>query len=87
MLDVNKVIKVYSGRQGCMCGCRGRYSYASAFQQQASVERGDAVEQDEVNDRSVKIIVGKLNRNPDTKIEDGMAWVSVGDRRLAAYFS
>ena len=87
MLDVNTVIKVYSGRQGCMCGCRGRYSYASAFQQQASVERGYAVEHEEVNDRSVKIIVGKLNRNPDTKIEDGIAWVNVGDRQLAAYFS
>jgi len=85
MLDVNKVIKVYSGRQGCMCGCRGRYSYASAFQQQASVERGYAVEQDEVNDRSVKIIVGKLERDPNTKIADSIAYVDTGTRLYVAY--
>lgn len=26
MIDRAKVVKVYSGRHGCACGCRGRYS-------------------------------------------------------------
>jgi hypothetical protein len=27
--DVTKVVKVYSGRAGCMCGCMGTYHYAA----------------------------------------------------------
>lgn len=82
MLDASKVIKVYSGRQGCMCGCRGKYSYASAHADQ----RPDYVRGDEgISDRSVKLIVGKLNANPATKIKDGIAWVDVGERTLVAY--
>jgi hypothetical protein len=38
-----------------------------------------------ISDRSVKLIVGKLNRNPETKIKDGIAWVDVGQRTLVAY--
>lgn len=26
MLDTSRVTQVYSGRQGCACGCRGNYS-------------------------------------------------------------
>lgn len=26
MIDATKVVKVYSGRPGCGCGCRGKYS-------------------------------------------------------------
>jgi hypothetical protein len=26
MVDASKVVKVYSGRPGCACGCRGNYS-------------------------------------------------------------
>ena len=26
-LNISGVVKVYNGRIGCMCGCRGKYSY------------------------------------------------------------
>ena len=27
MLDITKIVKTYSGKRGCMCGCLGKYSY------------------------------------------------------------
>jgi hypothetical protein len=82
MIDASKVVKVYSGRQGCMCGCRGKYSYASAHASQ----RPDYLEADEgISDRGVKLIVGKLNKDPNTKVKDGIAWVDRGNRTLVAY--
>ena len=85
MIDADKVVNVYSGRQGCMCGCLGKYSYASRYQADRQV--AGAVADDEVSDRSVRVIVGKLNRNPNTKVEDGVAWEDVNGRRLAAYLT
>lgn len=82
MIQASKVIKVYSGRQGCMCGCRGKYSYASKHADQ----RPSYYNADEgVSDRSVKLMVNKLNGNPNTKVKDGIAWVDVGQRTLVAY--
>jgi hypothetical protein len=26
MFDKNDIVRVYSGRNGCACGCRGKYS-------------------------------------------------------------
>ena len=87
MIDADKVVNVYSGRHGCMCGCLGKYSYASRYQAAGGSRRGYAVADDEVSDRSVRVIVGKLNRNPNTKVEDGVAWVEVNGRWLAAYLT
>jgi len=86
MINVGDVVKVYSGKSGCMCGCRGKYSYRSDWAEQGGKERGYAVDASEVSDRSVKIIVGKLNRNPNTQTKDGVAWLVVDNRSYAAYF-
>ena len=37
--------------------------------------------------RRAEGVVGKLNRNPNTKVEDGVAWVEVNGRWLAAYLT
>jgi hypothetical protein len=58
---------VYSGKPGCMCGCRGKYSYASDYKKEGGKERGYDVTDEDVSDRSVKLIVGKLMNNPNTK--------------------
>lgn len=58
MFDLSKITSVYSGRKGCACGCRGKYSYASAFKS----ERPSYCEGDEwVNDRTVKLIAAKVD--------------------------
>lgn len=57
MFDRSKITKVYSGRKGCACGCRGKYAYASAFR----CERPDYYSGDEgVSDRSVRTITNRV---------------------------
>lgn len=57
MINFETVKRAYTGKNGCMCGCLGKYTKPShAFEEDAS---GD------VNDRSVKIILGKINKAID----------------------
>jgi hypothetical protein len=71
MLDISNIEKVYSGKIGCMCGCKGKYSY----------NEGVAHEdwQGAVSARSIKIIAGKVFADPRADREDP-GYVSVIDR-------
>ncbi len=83
MLDINSVYKVYSGRRGCMCGCLGKYSYTA----KGAVENSPGYDvADKVNERSVKIIAGKLLRSSNTKVEDDHAYLEQDGRVLVAFF-
>ena len=76
------VYKVYSGLNGhCMCGCAGKYSYT----ERGAVEHSPGY-QPNVNERSVKIITGKLLRNSNTKREDDMLILEQNGRVLVAWF-
>ena len=77
MFTLANVQKVYSGKPGCMCGCRGKYSYA-----QGCEEGYD----DQVNERSVKILFNKVMNNPAHKVEDNVAFVETATRNLVVYF-
>jgi hypothetical protein len=78
------VYKVYSGRDGCMCGCNGKYSYTA----KGAVENGPGYDvSDSINERSVKIIAGKVLRNPNMKREEDFAYVEQNGRILVAYFA
>jgi hypothetical protein len=63
LIDIEKVISAYSGRQGCMCGCRGKYYYAKKSQEEAGNNRGYDVFDKEVNDGMVKRIANFINEN------------------------
>jgi hypothetical protein len=78
MLNVEKVAKVYSGKIGCMCGCRGKYSYNE------NVEHEDW--QGDVNVRTVKMFVKQLMSDPETKYEDDYMYVERNGRIKIAYF-
>jgi len=52
----------YSGRPGCACGCRGTYIYASAHRERMGRERGYALTDDEVSDRSVATRLANARR-------------------------
>jgi len=55
------VLSTYSGKaHACCCGCSGKYSYTKLGQQ--NYERGYPIDDDEINERSAKIIVNKINR-------------------------
>ena len=70
-MDISNIAKVYSGRYGCMCGCKGKYSYNEG------VAREDW--QGEVSVRSIKIIAGKVLKDPRADRKDP-GYVSVIDR-------
>ena len=71
-MDISNIAKVYSGKCGCMCGCNGKYSYNEG------VEHEDW--QGAVNVRSVKIIAGKVLRNPNANFTESNDYVFVEDR-------
>jgi hypothetical protein len=60
MFDISKVMKVYSGKKGCMCGCLGTYKVASAHVDAANADRGYAYDAEDISDRSVKLIISKI---------------------------
>lgn len=78
MLNVDKVAKVYSGKMGCMCGCKGKYSY----------NEGVAHEdwQGAVNVRTVKMFTKQVLAHPDVKFEDNYAFVEANGRIKVVYF-
>jgi hypothetical protein len=71
-LNISKIVKTYSGKMGCMCGCRGKYSYTEL----GAVEDNPGYDvSDSVNERSVRIIAKKVLANPNVQWEAGMAYV------------
>lgn len=86
-IDINTIASVYSGVDGaCCCGCKGNHRYSSAFRTQAGKARGYEVTAEEVSDRSVKLICGKIDRIE--KKEDGGSYIaaSANGRIYIAYF-
>ena len=85
MVDISNITKVYSGKDGrCMCGCSGKYSYTAA----GAVENSPGYDvSDSVNERSVKIIAGKVLRNPNTDYKDaGYAVLAENGRVLVVFY-
>jgi hypothetical protein len=62
-IDKSEVRSVYTGRVGkCCCGCAGNHRYASASREASGKRRGYPIQDDEVSDRSVSIVVNKINQ-------------------------
>lgn len=90
MLKVDDVTQVYSGRPGCMCGCNGKYRAASQYRSLVEKERGYAMSDDDVSDRSVKVMLGKVLR-ADYKVDlfrsgDGCIYNETDTRSQVVYF-
>ena len=94
MIDINQVSSVYSGRKGCACGCKGKYSYASAHKDKRPSYYCD---DDGISDRSVKTIVNRvitMIADPQADIDSVMVdtdgdWIAVdmnNDRTYTIYF-
>ena len=81
-MDISKITKVYSGVAGkCMCGCSGKWTYPAGKSPEYA---GSSFE----NNRAVKIIAGKVLRNPAHQLDaEAKCWhVTNGNRILAVYF-
>jgi hypothetical protein len=86
MLDLSKVYKVYNGRiNSCCCGCSGKYATASVHKAYADQNRGYAV--DDVNDETVRKIVGEILSAADPKDEGDHVHATVGKRLLIAFYN
>ncbi len=84
----DKVLKVYSGRPGCACGCRGKYSYNPDRQQEGGEDRGYEVSDDELNARQVTRVLRLLQAEPSTEvIDDSILHATIGKRVYAVYLS
>ncbi len=79
-VKVENVIKVYSGKPGCGCGCRGNYRVNPAHLEFANKERGYDYGPEEVNLTQVKRILRELQAaelaapgtvDVDTKVGQG----------------
>ena len=85
MIDITKIVKVYSGKRGCMCGCLGKYSYT----QDGATNHGPGYDvSDFVNERSVRIMAKKILAHPNVEWQDNIAFVEdrVANRMQAIYF-
>ena len=71
-MDISNIEKVYSGRIGCMCGCKGKYSYNEG------VAREDW--QGAVSVRSVKVMAKKVLADARVVVEPGFAYVQDSQR-------
>lgn len=86
--DISNVMKVYSGKSGhCCCGCAGKYSYNSQYRELGGKDRGYPLNDSDINDRSVKIIAGKVLGNPEAVYEHDFAYVDTGSRLLMVVFA
>lgn len=82
-MDINSVYKVYSGQAGkCMCGCAGKYSYTA----EGAVKHNPGYEPN-VNERSVKIIAGRVLRNPNARRAEDHVYVEENGRIMVAWFA
>ena len=83
-MDISNITQVYSGKANrCMCGCAGKYSYTA----RGAVEDNPGYNvEDIVNERSVKIIAGKVLRNSNTEKDTEYAVLEQNGRVLVVFF-
>ena len=83
MLNIDKIVKTYSGKIGCMCGCLGKYNYT----QEGAEKHGPGYAVN-VSERGVRIIAKKVLANPNVQYEGNMAFVEdrVANRIQVIYF-
>jgi hypothetical protein len=76
-MDIQNIVKVYNGKIGCMCGCRGKYSYTA----DGAENFGPGYDvTDSISERSVKIIAKKVLSNPLANRDESTEYVFVEDR-------
>lgn len=64
VIKIEEIQKSYNGRTGCMCGCLGKYSTTQAALDKSIAENPEYAHYnaDDVNERSVKIAISKINK-------------------------
>jgi len=68
----SRVLAVYTGKQGCMCGCKGTYRYTALTRAEAGKRRGYEVRDDEVNESVVSRSINKVRSSDNVEVADGL---------------
>lgn len=76
-IERDHVLMVYTGRQGCMCGCLGKYRYPKANAELGKAQRGYALNPEELNDAQVTRVLKKMATL--TNVEVGEIYGKAGD--------
>lgn len=82
------ILKAYTGRIGCMCGCKGTYSYVS--QEVATAEqtaRGEAPHEVNVDADAARAIAAKVLAHPDVQFQGNQAFVETADTIDMVFFA
>ena len=86
-MNISNITRVYTGKaNACMCGCKGRYRTASLFRNHVGQERGYPVTDDEVSDRSIKLVANRVLNNPNAVRENNYTFVEHNGRVAVVYF-
>jgi hypothetical protein len=99
-IELSNIESVYSGKAGlCACGCAGKYTFGTLHRELAQKRRGYSVDDDEVSDRTVKLVLNKIKknaplaeifRNVDAECNPdfaGYVELTLGSRVYVAYFA
>lgn len=76
------VMKVYTGKPGCGCGCNGRYWVNPAFVKKAEKGRGYTYEPRDISLREVTRVLKEVQARADEAIQqehDGLTIYAVED--------
>lgn len=85
MIDLEKVVSVYSGKAGeCCCGCSGKHTYASKYKNQGAFLRGYDFSENEISDAIVKRHVNTIMKLGG-QYQDNVWFVRTPTRYYVAY--
>jgi hypothetical protein len=62
MINVTDIKMVYTGSQGCQCGCRGNYNISSRYGVEQANKSTGWEAHEKCSDRAVKMAVNKINK-------------------------
>lgn len=88
-ISVEDIYVAYSGKKdACMCGCSGNYRVNPEHVDYAEKDRGYGYSEEEINLRSVKMIINKIKkfgprRDPNS---DNYVFAETETRIYVAYF-
>jgi hypothetical protein len=89
-LELKDIESIYSGKAGkCMCGCSGKYTYATINKVKAGKERGYEVGDEECNDKVVKMLLKRMKNfvSNGVALQLGTSYyfITVGERTYTLY--
>ena len=70
-ITVDDVLKVYSGKLGCMCGCLGRYYVTAERRAEVEKRRGYTLEDRDISRKMVNKVLRLLQADERTCILEG----------------